>query len=230
MKVEIWSDYACPFCYIGKRNFEAAVDGDENIEVSYRSFELDPTAPAEKLAPLREMLSEKYNVSVEEADAMNANVINMAKQAGLDYDFDHIKPTNTLKMHRLSHYAREEGKEAELTEKGLDAYFTKGAYLNDNSTLLELADAAGLDSEKAEAVLRSDAYTKGVRDDQQRARDLGISGVPFFLFDGKYAVSGAQPTAQFKAVIQQIKEKEKIVQPEKLIPDAADCADGSCNI
>lgn len=228
MKVEIWSDYACPFCYIGKRNFENAVGDDNSIEVVYHSYELDPTAPLELRGNMSEMLAEKYNVSVAEADKMNANVINMAKSVGLNYDFDSIKPTNTFKMHRLSHLARELGVEQQLNEIAFDAYFTKGAYLNDNATLIGFAQAVGIAPEQAEAVLNSDAYTKSVRADQQAAKDLGITGVPYFLFNEKYAVSGAQPIEQFKAAIAQIKAKEE--QPVKLVPDAADCADDSCQI
>ncbi|EUJ33175.1 DSBA-like thioredoxin domain-containing protein [Listeria floridensis FSL S10-1187] len=226
MKIEIWSDFACPFCYIGKKNLEQAMNGREDVEVEFRSFELDPNAPVETDKSIHELLAEKYGKTVEEAKQMNAQVGQMAELAGLHYDFDNMKSTNTFTAHRIAQYARSVGKENEFMELGMDAYFAKGAFLNDEETLVELAKKAGLDETKVREIIHSNEYLAQVRVDETKAMEYGINSVPFFLIDGKYAVSGAQPVESFVSVL----ERAGGTKAEIKATQGPGCEDGSCSI
>ncbi|SFE87838.1 DsbA family oxidoreductase [Alteribacillus iranensis] len=200
MKIEVWSDMVCPFCYIGKRRLEAALDnfkGKDSVIVEFRSFELDPSAKKNTGKSIHEGLASKYGMPVEKAKQMNDQVAEQAKQVGLDYQFDKVIPTNTTDAHRLSHYAKTQGKMNLLTERLMKAYFTEGLDIGDHDTLVSLADDIGLDKEEAAKILDGDGYLDEVRLDQQKGVEAGVRGVPFFLFDGKYAVSGAQPVEAF---------------------------------
>lgn len=205
MKVEIWSDFACPFCYIGKRRFEAALEQFANqaeVEVVYRSFELDPTAEKEPKQDVHAMLAAKYGMSREQAKQMNDNVANQAKAVGLTYHMDSVVPANTFDAHRLAQFAADRGKGEDMTERLLKAYFTDAVNLSDHQALISLAAEVGLDPEETSAMLASDEYADQVRRDQQEAAALGIRGVPFFVIDRKYGVSGAQPTEVFSQALE----------------------------
>lgn len=200
MKVEIWSDIMCPFCYIGKRRFEAALEqfeGKEEVEIVYRSFELDPHAERDIEESVHEMLARKYNMPVEQAKSMNANVAAQAQSLGLDYQFDTMKLTNTFDAHRLIHFAAQFGKMEQMKERLLKAYFTDSLHVGDKETLVTLAAEIGLDADAALKMLESDEFADRVRADEQAAAKLGIRGVPFFVIDRKYGVSGAQPSEVF---------------------------------
>ncbi|WP_426454339.1 DsbA family oxidoreductase [Paenibacillus sp. S-38] len=200
MKVEIWSDFMCPFCYIGKRHFEAALEQfphRERIEVVFRSFELDPHSERDVDHDVHEMLAIKYGMSRDQAIANNQRVGAAAKASGLTFNFDDMILTNTFDAHRLTHYAKEQGKGNELAERLFRAYFTESKHLGDHEVLASLAAEVGLDAAAAAAVLRSGEYAKHVRGDEQEASELGVRGVPFFVIDRKYAVSGAQPSSVF---------------------------------
>ena len=196
MKVEIWSDVVCPWCYIGKRRFEAALDGFEHrdeVEVAWRSFQLDPTAPPQSPGNLADRLAQKYGVSREQAEAMNARVVTQAAGEGLDYRLDIARPGNTLDAHRLLHLADQSGLRAATKERFLAAYFSEGRAIGDRDTLVDLAAEVGVDRDRATEVLAGDEFTDSVRQDEREAAELGISGVPFFAIDRRYGISGAQP-------------------------------------
>jgi predicted DsbA family dithiol-disulfide isomerase len=222
MKIEIWSDIACPWCYIGKRRLERAlaaraggeeVGGDvggEEIEITWRSFELDPAAPASRDESLEEILSRKYGMSVEKARQMQEHMTTVAAAEGLDFRFDAVKPGSTFDAHRLIHHAASEGRQDEMKERLLRAYFTDGISMGDHAALAEAAADVGLDAGEARAALASDRYADDVRRDQARARELGIGGVPFFLFNGELGVSGAQPPEVFAQVFAELRVQEHV--------------------
>ena len=195
MRIEIWSDIACPWCYIGKRRFDAALAQFEHrhaVEVRYRSFELDPAAPAFRELAYLDHLMAKYRISIAEADAMIDRMIEAGARNGVVLRFDKAKPGNTFDAHRLLHLAADRGRQSELKDKLLRATFTKGVAIADHDVLVEVATDAGLDAAEVRRVLESDAYAGDVRADEQRAADLGITSVPFFVMGG-LGVSGAQP-------------------------------------
>ncbi|WP_314590846.1 DsbA family oxidoreductase [Paenibacillus terrigena] len=205
MKVEIWSDYQCPFCYIGKRQFEEALKQfphQDAIEIVFKSFELDPNAPVEPKETIDEMLAAKYGMSIEQAEAMNADVAARAAEVGLTYVFDEMKPVNSLMAHRLTHFAATRGLQQPLNERLFAAYFTESKSVGDMKTLIALAVEVGLDREEVTAVLASDQFAAEVRADEQEGSRLGIQGVPFFVFNRRYAVSGAQSQDVFRDVLQ----------------------------
>ncbi len=197
MKIEIWSDVVCPWCYIGKRRLEGALDGLEEelggVEIVWRSFELDPMAPARQPEPLERSLATKYGMSVERAGEMMARMTRVGADEGLTLDFDRALPGNTLDAHRLLHLAATHGRQSEMKERLFRAYMTEGRAIGDRSELVALAEEVGLDREGVEAVLESDRFIEEVRGDERRAREIGIRGVPFFLIDERGAVPGAQP-------------------------------------
>jgi predicted DsbA family dithiol-disulfide isomerase len=195
VRVEIWSDVACPWCFIGKRRFDVALaqfEHREAVDVRYRSFELDPAAPAVRELAYLDHLMAKYRISMSEADAMIDTMIEAGARNGVVLRFDKAKPGNTFDTHRLLHLAAERGVQVELKDKLLRAVFTKGAVIAEQDVLVAVATDAGLDATEARAVLESDAYASEVRADEQRAADLGITSVPFYVMGG-FGVSGAQP-------------------------------------
>ncbi len=196
MKVEIWSDVVCPWCFIGKRRFETALDRFEHradVEVEFRSFELNPNAEPQQDGNLEEALARKYGVSLEQARAMNARVVDAAAGEGLQYRFDIARRGNTFDAHRLIHLAAADGLQAAMKERLMAAYFMEGRAISDRDTLVELAGAVGVDPGRARAALDSDEFADEVRADEREAAELGITGVPFFVINRRYGVSGAQP-------------------------------------
>lgn len=206
MKVEIWSDIMCPFCYIGKRHYEKALEQFANakdVEVEWHSFQLDPSLPkpASKLSPY-EYLAQRKGMSIEQSRAMHQNVINMAKAAGLHYDFDKAVVANSFDAHRLIQFAKTKGLGDEAEERLFKAYFTEGKDMCDAETLQLLAKEIGLNENEAREVIAGNAFSAEVKKDIDVASQIGVTGVPFFVFDRKYAVSGAQPSASFLNVLQ----------------------------
>jgi predicted DsbA family dithiol-disulfide isomerase len=196
VRVEIWSDVVCPWCYIGKRRFEAALGRFEHrdaVEVEFRSFELNPNAQAKEGTNLDELLARKYGFGLEQARALNARVINAAVGEGLHYRLDIAQHGNTLDAHRLLHLAATDGRQAAMKERLLAAYFTEGKMIGDRDTLVELATEVGIEGTRARAVLDSDQFVDDVHSDEREAVALGINGVPFFVINRRYGVSGAQP-------------------------------------
>ncbi len=195
MKVEIWSDVACPWCYIGKRRFDIALERFEHrhaTEVRWRSFELDPSAPPVREAAYVDHLAAKYRISVARAEDMIDGMIEAGARSGVVLRFDKARPGNTFDAHRLLHLAAERGVQHDLKQRLLHATFTKGLSVADRDVLVSLAEAAGLDPVEARCVLESDRFADEVRADEQRAAELGITSVPFFVMGG-LGVAGAQP-------------------------------------
>ncbi len=206
MQIEIWSDVICPWCYIGKRRFEAALarfPQRDDVNIIWRSFELDPHAPRQQPGTLEEMLARKYGVSLAQAAAMNARVTSTAKEVGLDYHLADARPGNTFDAHRLLHYAAARQQGAQATERIMHGDFCEGLPVGDIAALARLAPDFGMDQDDAMALLQSDAYADAVRADEERATELGVSGVPFFAFNGKFGVSGAQPVEIFSEALEE---------------------------
>lgn len=206
MKVEIWSDIMCPFCYIGKRKFEQALeqfDGKDKVEIIWKSFQLSPNLVTDTTTNINEYLAVHKGISLAQAQQMNAQVSQMAKQVGLDYNLDQSVVANSFDAHRFSHYALSKGKQDAAEEKLFQAYFTEGKNMDDKITLMEIGTEIGLDANEIEKTLNSEMYRDAVIEDIKEAEAIGVQGVPFFVFDRKYAVSGAQDTAVFLNTLQQ---------------------------
>jgi predicted DsbA family dithiol-disulfide isomerase len=217
MEVEIWSDVMCPYCYLGKRKFEMALSqfkGNANIDIIWKSYQLSPdmiTAPDKSI---HQYLAEHKGISVERAKGFNDQVTNSAKQVGLIYNFDKAIPANSFKAHRLSHLAKQHDLQNELEEKLFTAYFTDGLNIDDIPTLVQIGVELGMDEREVKTVLESDQYAEEVRKDIYEAHQVGVKGVPFFVFDNKYAVSGAQESAVFSEVLEKAYSAWQIVNPQ----------------
>lgn len=232
MKVEIWSDVACPWCYIGKRRFEGALaqfEQRDQVEVTWRSYQLDPGASRNPGQSVTEMLAQKYGVSLKQAEAMNERVSGLAAQEGLEYHLEQAKYGNTFDAHRLIHLAEAHNLQDEMEERLFKAYFTEGLALGDVETLVRLASEIGIDEEEARTVLSGDTYADEVRADVRKARALGIQGVPFFAIDEKYGVSGAQPTEALKEVLEQVwAESHPLIKLAVTSQEGESCEGDSC--
>ncbi len=207
MKVEIWSDMVCPFCYIGKRRYEAALSKfahSNEIEVVWHSFQLNPSLEVNKdnRESVYQYLAKAKGVSYEQSVKMHEGVMEMAHEVGLDYRFDKAVVTNSQNAHRVMQMAQQHGLGDVAEELLFKAYFTEGKDLNDVATLVQIGEAIGLDAEVVATMLAGNDYVKEVTEDMQEANRLGINGVPFFVFDRKYAVSGAQPIDTFLQTLQ----------------------------
>jgi predicted DsbA family dithiol-disulfide isomerase len=200
MKIEVWSDIMCPFCYIGKRKLDMALalfKDAQNIEVIWKSFQLIPDMITTPGKNINQILSEEKGISLEHAKSMNDYVSEMAAQTGLSYKFDIAIPANTFNAHRLSHLAKQHGLQNEIEEKLFAAYFTEGRNIDDIKTLVEIGTETGLNSVETESALSGDKYEEEVRYDIYEAKQSGIRSVPFFLFNNKQTISGAQDNAVF---------------------------------
>jgi predicted DsbA family dithiol-disulfide isomerase len=208
MKVEIWSDIMCPFCYIGKRNFEAALkafDAKNEIEIEWKSFQLDPTIPKtfDKKLSTYEYLAERKGMSVEKAIELHSNVTEMARNIGLTYNFDQSFVANSFDAHKLIQLAKTKGLGDAAEEQLFKAYFTDGKDMSNHSTLIELGKEIGLNDKEVRSALASEEFASKVNVDISEGSQLGVTGVPFFVFDRKYAISGAQPVDTFLNALKQ---------------------------
>jgi predicted DsbA family dithiol-disulfide isomerase len=206
MEIEIWSDIACPWCYVGKRRLADALAQFEHAgetTVTWRSFELDPEAPLERPGEGAAHLAEKYGMSLEQARASQAGLAATAAGEGIEMRFDIQRMGRTFDAHRLVHLAAERGIQDAVKERLMHAYFTEGALMSDHATLVALAAEAGLDPEEAGEVLASDRFAAEVRADERDAQRLGISAVPTFVVDRALGVSGAQPAEQLLAFLRE---------------------------
>jgi predicted DsbA family dithiol-disulfide isomerase len=216
MQVEIWSDIACPWCYVGKRRFEAALADFEHADeltVTWRSFELDPTAPAEREQDSATHLAEKYGTSREQALAMHANMTEVAAADGLEFRFDISRGGNTFDAHRLLHLAQAHGSQDAMKERLMRAYLTEGELISDHATLQRLAVEVGLDEDQVRELLATDQYAADVRDDERTASSLGIRAVPFFVVDRAFGASGAQPPETLLGMLRQAWEARQPAFP-----------------
>lgn len=200
MQIEIWSDIMCPFCYIGKRKFEAALaqyEHKDDVQITWKSYQLSPDMVTDPNKNINQFLAEHKGISVEEAKRMNEYVTGMAAQVGLTYNFDKTIVANSFNAHRFAHFAKQFGKQDEAEEKLFAAYFSEGKNLDDYEVLIALGKQIGLDPAALKVALETGAYADDVDQDIREAEQLGLRGVPFFVFDRKYGVSGAQDSRVF---------------------------------
>jgi predicted DsbA family dithiol-disulfide isomerase len=214
LRIDVWSDIACPWCYVGKRRLERALadfpHADE-VEVVWHAFELDPAAPKERDPAVShaERLAKKYGMSIEQARSNSARLTEVARGEGLAFDFEHIRSGNTFDAHRVVHLGHERGLQDAVKERLLRAYLEEGALMSDHATLVRLAVEAGLNEGEVTDMLSSDQFADVVRADEAQAHELGINGVPCFVLDGRFAVSGAQsPQILLSALHQAWNERE----------------------
>ena len=205
MKVEIWSDVMCPFCYIGKRRFENALqqfDNKDNVEIEWKSFQLSPDMETDPAISIDQYLADKKGWTLDYAQQLNTQVTQMAAEVGLTYNFDKAVVANSFNAHRLSHLAKSHGLGVAAEEQLFKAYFTDGKNIDDQETLVELGVEIGLNADEIKQVLQSSTYADEVKHDIAEAEYLGIRGVPFFVMNNKYAVSGAQAVPVFEQTLQ----------------------------
>ncbi|MEX0609645.1 MAG: DsbA family oxidoreductase [Balneolaceae bacterium] len=231
MKVEIWSDIMCPFCYIGKRNFEHALeqfDDKNEIDIQWRSFELAPEMETDPSKNTYEYLAEKKGWTLDYTKKVHAQLTETAREAGLDYNFDTVVPANSFNAHRLLHLAADHQLQNELKERLFASHFTEGKNIDDKETLVQLGVEIGLPEEKIREILQSDLYADEVENDKYAARQVGVQGVPFFVLNNKYAVSGAQPSEVFLEALQKAyKEFEEENSADVITnTDGAACSPG----
>lgn len=231
MKIEIWSDFVCPFCYIGKQRIEQALElfpHKEHVTVSFRSFELNPNGESNSTSSIHEAMAKKMGVSVEQAKTMNTHMANLASQDGLTFNYDGMKPTNTLNAHRLLKYASEHGKASEMAEQLYKAYFTDEKLISDHETLIELATTIGLVPAQVSAMLQSDGFTDKVREDEAYAKAIGVKGVPFIVFNERQTLSGLHPVETLVGALHQVWQD---TQDRELAPaTATQCTDEQCKM
>lgn len=235
MKIDIWSDVRCPFCYIGKHKFEAALEQfphKDKIEVVWRSFELDPDLKTDPDRITLDHLAESKGISRAQAERMTQHAVKAAKEAGLELNFAKAVVANSFNAHRLMQFAKIRDLGSEAEEQLFKAHFTEGINIDDKTALLQTGISIGLDEKEVGEVLFSDAYAGNVRQDEADAQTLGIRGVPFFLFNDKYAVSGAQATGTFLEALTQSWnefEKENKSKPIIITEGEACSMEGNCH-
>jgi predicted DsbA family dithiol-disulfide isomerase len=218
VKIDIWSDVACPWCYIGKRRLETALrqPGAPTAEIEYHSFELAPDTPVDFDGSEVDFLAHHKGMDPAQVDQMLGHMTELAAAEGLDYRFDQLKHTKTLSAHELLHFAKANGKQVEMKERLLRAYFTEGRHVGRVDDLVALAAEVGLDPDAARTALESGTYADDVAADIEQAHAYGIQGVPFFVIDGKYGVSGAQSPETFSAVLEQVVTDRAATQHQAL--------------
>ena len=207
MKVEIWSDVMCPFCYIGKRKFENALkqfSHKADVEVVWKSFQLDPTLKTDAKTTVNQMLADKKGWSMEYAKEMNDHVSRIAKEVGLTYNLNEAVVANSFDAHRFSHLAKKYNLQNQAEERLFSAYFTEGKNTADKNTIIQLGNEVGLNGELIKQMLESNEYAEDVKNDIREAQQVGVKGVPFFLINDKYTISGAQDSSMFLGALNQI--------------------------
>lgn len=234
MKIEIWSDIMCPFCYIGKCRFELALQQFEHknkISIEWKSFLLSPDMVTDPTLNMHQFLAKHKGIPVEEAKGMNDYVTNMAAQTGLTYNFDKAIPANSFNAHRFLHFSKQYGKQEEAEEKLFSAYFTNGKNIDDAQTLIEVATELHLDVTALAGAMTGDSYVQEVLNDVEEAQQLGVRGVPFFVLNRKYAISGAQESDVFlDTIVKAFAEwqQENKPAPFDVIEGDSCTPDGSC--
>lgn len=231
MKIEIWSDVVCPFCYIGKRKMEKALKKfpfASHVEIEWKSFQLNPDLQTNPNLSAVEHLAQSKGWTIEQTREISSNVASMAQNEGLTFDFDRAVVANTKNAHRLIHLAKESGKQDAMKELLLKAYFSEGRNVDDFETLLELGKNVGLDEEKIKALLNSNQYEDSVSQDIYESRLIGVRGVPFFVLDRKFGISGAQPDEVFDQTLEKAWTEFTKNNP---VLDIASSTDGqSCDV
>jgi predicted DsbA family dithiol-disulfide isomerase len=235
MKVEVWSDIMCPFCYIGKRNYEAALkqfSGNTHVEIEWHSFQLDPTIPKNMAVKenVYQYLAEKKGMSYDQSAKLHEGLVETAKKAGLEYNFDKAIVANSFDAHRMIQLAKTKGLGDEAEERLFRAYFTEGRDFGEHETLIEIGKELGIPGEEIRTVLNSNEYAANVEEDIEEASAIGVRGVPFFVFNRKYAVSGAQPPEYFLQALNQSFNEWKTDNPsvEQVTESAVCTTEGEC--
>jgi len=231
LRIDVWSDIACPWCYVGKRRLESALrefPHAEDVKVVWHSFELDPSAPPERDPSVShaERLAKKYGMTVEQARRNSERLRGVAKGEGLEFDFEHIRSGNMFDAHRLVHLGKTRGVQDQVKERFFKAYLEQGELMSDHGTLLRLAVEAGLPEREATDVLASDQFAAEVRADEAQARELGITGVPCFVLDERYAVSGAQPSQVLLSALHQAWSERE--ESQEAFAEGAVCGPDGC--
>jgi predicted DsbA family dithiol-disulfide isomerase len=209
--VDIWSDVRCPFCYIGKKHLEQALEkfeNKENVQVEWHSFQLDPKLETRPDISTIDYLVEAKNVSEEQARQMIAGAQKMGADSGLEWDLENTVLANSFRAHQVIQLAKEKDLANEIEEALFEAHFSEGKNIDDEETLIEIAERIGLASEEVREALKNESYTYAVKQDEMQAANIGVRGVPFFVFNNKYAVSGAQPAEAFLEVLQKVEQEQ----------------------
>lgn len=230
MLIEVWSDIACPWCYIGKQKLDKALaqfEGKDDVQVIWRSYLLDPDAPPSYGLAMPELLAKKYDMTLEEGKAATAKSTAAAKAEGLSYNMDIARPGNTLDAHRLVHFAGTQGKGEAMKTRLWDAYFTKGEEVGDRDTLVRLGKEIGLDEKATREMLTSDAFEKEVRAEDAAAEKVGVDLVPFFLIDGKHSISGVVSTEELLAAM---RNPGQNARPQPKAAGKPGCDENGCSI
>ena len=231
MRIEIWSDVVCPWCYVGKRHLEQALDRfahRDAVEIVWKAYELDPNGPRERAGSYLERIARKYGISEDHARGSIERIVNAGAEAGIDFRFDDLRAGNTFDAHRLLHFAASSGVQNELKERLLFATFTEGHPIGDRDTLVKLAGDVGIDESDARRVLEGDEFGVEVRNEEAEAMEMGATGVPFFVFDRRFSVSGAQPPETLLHVLERAWSEGN---PVELIGDTdATCEGDACDL
>lgn len=230
MKIELWSDYACPYCYIGERRLEKAIEAigaQDEIEIVMRSFELDPNTSRKVVSTTLERFAKKYGLSQEMAQRRIDDIANLGRAEGIDFKYSSTRYTNTFDAHRLTKFAESKGKKG-ISERLFEAYFTDNKELSSLELLKDIGVAVGLNGDEVIEMLKTDAFAEEVREDEKMAAAYGIHGVPYFLINGEYTVSGAQPVELLQRALQELLQKERI----ELLQDmkGEECGLDGCHI
>ncbi|UPW82996.1 DsbA family protein [Lysinibacillus sp. Ag94] len=234
MKIEVFSDFTCPFCYIGKRELERAIDlagYSGQVEIEYKAYQIGPNTPKEDAPTLYDGMAAKFNSTLKEVKEITKGIARRAEEIGLHYNFEEMKTAHTEKAHRLAKWTRKFGKESVYTEELMSGYFTKGKDLNDERFLLKVIENLNLDVGAAKDVLASNDFSESLDKDRYDAQQLGVQSVPFFVFENRYGIKGAEPTDVFVRTLHQAAEQAGIQPVLKMIGDGeAICADGECQL
>ena len=233
MEINIWSDVRCPFCYIGKRKFEAALEKfpqRDELSINWRSFELDPNLKTQPQTSTVDYFVQNKGVDRQQATQMLGQATQMAKEVGLDFDLDKAVLANSFNAHRLIQMAKSKDLGNEIEEALFKAHFTDGKNVDDTDTLVEIGTSIGMQEQEVRKVIESDAFDYEVRQDQLDARNIGVQGVPFFVLNNKYAVSGAQSPEAFLQTIEKAYAEYKQETPGLIIDKGDSCStDGTCD-
>ena len=233
MKVEVWSDFACPFCYIGKTRFENALSKFQHrdqVEIEYKAYQLNPVAPKLMEGSAIEAFAKGHHTTVEKASEKFKMFVEQAKTVGLNYDYENIKLTNTFDAHRVAKWANTFGLEADISERFMSAYFTEGLNIADPETLIQLGVEVGLDEKGLKEVVESDKYADLVNEQIQEGRQVGVQGVPFFVLNNKYGVSGAQQEEYFSQVLDHLWKESQELETIGEADSSQTCDDEGCSI
>jgi predicted DsbA family dithiol-disulfide isomerase len=236
LRIDVWSDVVCPWCYVGLTHLDRALaefEHADRIDVVLHSYELDPGAPVRDEEPLVNRLARKYGTTIEQVEANQARIRLMGEEVGIEFNFDLTARGNTVDAHRLLHLAYEHDLQRELKDELFRAYFTRGEVVGEHDTLRRAAEAVGLPSDAVDKVLDSDLYADDVRADVEQARQMGVSGVPFFLFDGDIGFGGAQPPDRMLQALRRVwaeRRPEPAGLLDDLVADGEACGPEGCEI